>query len=84
METTTAFWYTVLLSSQIENEFTKQYYFEILLLPVLLVALFGVASIFIIAYRVYTFNDCEEAAEELQKQIKEAKTDLAIKGLNLD
>lgn len=38
-------------------------------------------SVFTILYRVFTFNDCPEAAEEIQKQIKEAKDDLTAKGL---
>lgn len=71
-------------SQQVQNEFTRQHYLEILLLPMVLVAVFGVVSIAIIAYRVYTFNDCLEASEELQRQIKEAKADLAKKGLKLD
>lgn len=38
-------------------------------------------SVFTILYRVFTFNDCPEAAEEIQKQIQEAKDDLTAKGL---
>ncbi|KAG7171202.1 dolichol-phosphate mannosyltransferase subunit 3-like [Homarus americanus] len=76
--------WSAVVTNTIQNEFTKQYYLEILLFPVLLVALFGLASVAIIAYRVYTFNDCKEAAEELQNQIKEAKADLTKKGLKLD
>jgi dolichyl-phosphate mannosyltransferase polypeptide 3 len=34
-----------------------------------------------IAIRVYNFNDCTEAAEELKQQIEEAKADLTKKGL---
>lgn len=37
-------------------------------------------SAFTVLYRVFTFNDCPEAAEEIQKQIEEAKADLAAKG----
>lgn len=33
-----------------------------------------------VLYRVFTFNDCKEAAEEIQKQILEAKKDLKSKG----
>ncbi|XP_068200482.1 dolichol-phosphate mannosyltransferase subunit 3 [Palaemon carinicauda] len=68
----------------VQNDFTDKYYLGILLFPVVLVAIFGIVSVAIIAYRVYNFNDCNEAAEELQKQIKEAKLDLAKKGLKLD
>ncbi|XP_045603343.1 dolichol-phosphate mannosyltransferase subunit 3 isoform X2 [Procambarus clarkii] len=76
--------WSAVVTNTIQNEFTKQYYWEILLLPVLLVALFGLVSVAIIAYRVYTFNDCQEAAQELQNQIKEAKSDLIRKGLKFD
>ncbi len=35
-------------------------------------------------FRVATFNDCEEAAAELQKQISEAREDLRSKGFKFD
>jgi dolichyl-phosphate mannosyltransferase polypeptide 3 len=35
----------------------------------------------VIAYRVYSFNDCTEAAAELKQQIAEARADLKKKGL---
>lgn len=76
--------WSAVVTNTVQNEFTRKHYQEILLLPVILVAVFGVVSIAIIAYRVYTFNDCLEASEELQRQIKEAKADLAKKGLKLD
>ena len=34
--------------------------------------------------RVVTFNDCEEAVAELQKQITEAREDLRSKGFKFD
>jgi dolichyl-phosphate mannosyltransferase polypeptide 3 len=49
--------------------------------PVGLVLVFGLACLFVIVYRVITFNDCEEASKELQQQIKEAQEDLKSKGL---
>ena len=39
----------------------------IYLAPVLIVAAFGIVSLFILAYRVITFNNCEQAARELIK-----------------
>lgn len=69
---------------QVKNEFTDQYFIYILLLPLVLVAMFGLVSVAIIAHRVYNFNDCNEAAEELTRQIKEAKEDLRKKGLKID
>ena len=55
---------------------------EILWTPLMIVVLFGFYSVLTIAYRVATFNDCEEASKELQKQIGEAREDLRRKGFN--
>ena len=52
-----------------------------MLWPVYLVIFFGLYSIAVIVYRVYTFNDCPEAAKELQLEIEEAKEDLKKKGM---
>ena len=51
--------------------------------PVVAVAAFGVYCVSVIAYRVATFNNCDEAAEELQREIKEAREDLKSKGIKL-
>ena len=52
------------------------------------VVLFVIYSIVLItnafACRVATFNDCEDAAKELQKQIGEAREDLRNKGFNFE
>lgn len=39
-----------------------------------------VYAVITVLYRVFTFNNCPEAAEELQNQIKEAREDLTKKG----
>jgi len=57
---------------------------ELLWSPVVLVTLLGVYSVLTIAYRVATFNDCDEASQELQKQIGEAREDLRSKGFVFD
>ena len=50
--------------------------------PILfLVIPFGLFSVAVIIFRVYNFNDCREAAEELQGEIKAAKEDLKKKGM---
>ncbi|KAI5730628.1 dolichol-phosphate mannosyltransferase subunit 3 [Diaphorina citri] len=49
-------------------------------LPLIIIALFGVYSIIVVLWRVYNFNDCKEAAQELQTEIKEAKEYLSKKG----
>ncbi|XP_068108627.1 dolichol-phosphate mannosyltransferase subunit 3 [Hyperolius riggenbachi] len=50
--------------------------------PVYLLVAFGCYSLGTVGYRVATFNDCEDAAHELQAQIREAKKDLKGRGLN--
>ncbi|KAG9355325.1 hypothetical protein JZ751_000163 [Albula glossodonta] len=50
-------------------------------MPVYLLVVFGCYSLATVGFRVATFNDCEEAAKELQAQIQEAKLDLQKKGL---
>ncbi|XP_014678883.1 PREDICTED: dolichol-phosphate mannosyltransferase subunit 3-like [Priapulus caudatus] len=50
-------------------------------LPVYMIIVFGCISLAIIGFRVATFNDCEDAADELKQQIEEAKTDLKRKGM---
>ncbi|XP_018961581.1 dolichol-phosphate mannosyltransferase subunit 3-like isoform X2 [Cyprinus carpio] len=52
-------------------------------MPVYLLVVFGCYSLATVGYRVATFNDCEDAAKELQAQIKEAKEDLKKKGLKM-
>ncbi|XP_075995510.1 dolichol-phosphate mannosyltransferase subunit 3 [Genypterus blacodes] len=51
--------------------------------PVYLLVTFGCYSLATVGYRVATFNDCDEAAQELQEQIQEAKGDLRRKGLKM-
>ncbi|KAI5087238.1 dolichol-phosphate mannosyltransferase subunit 3, partial [Silurus meridionalis] len=52
-------------------------------MPVYLLVVFGCYSLATVGYRVATFNDCEDAAKELQAQIQEAKQDLKKKGLKM-
>ncbi|KAM9294203.1 dolichol-phosphate mannosyltransferase subunit 3 [Gastrophryne carolinensis] len=51
-------------------------------LPVYLLVAFGCYSLATIGFRVATFNDCREAARELQGQIQEAKRDLGRRGIS--
>ncbi|KAJ7307345.1 hypothetical protein JRQ81_009356 [Phrynocephalus forsythii] len=50
-------------------------------LPTYLLVAFGCYSLGVVGYRLATFNDCEEASRELQAQIREARADLARRGL---
>jgi dolichyl-phosphate mannosyltransferase polypeptide 3 len=52
--------------------------------PVLAVVIFGAYSAVVVIYRVVTFNDCHEAAEELRAEIDAAKKDLRKKGMKID
>ncbi|OQR74397.1 dolichol-phosphate mannosyltransferase subunit-like [Tropilaelaps mercedesae] len=53
---------------------------HVLLLPIYLATLLGIYSVSVILYRVFTFNNCEGAADELKQQIVEAEKDLTSKG----
>lgn len=63
---------------------SRDHKLTVLSLPFVGVACFGLYSVGVIAYRVATFNDCEEAAQELQSQIPEAKADLKKKGFKAE
>ena len=58
--------------------------YVVILWPLGCLAAFGIYSVMVIAKRVYDFNDCVEAADELRQQIIEAKADLKLKGLDCD
>ncbi|XP_030757291.1 dolichol-phosphate mannosyltransferase subunit 3 [Sitophilus oryzae] len=69
-----------LLTNKIENIFVKDYYQLLLFSPIIFIVLFGIYALIIVLYRVFTFNNCNEAADELQKEIQEAKVDLQRQG----
>lgn len=53
-------------------------------LPLLFVVAFGLVSLVILVYRVLTFNNCDDAANELKNEIEEARKDLKSKGFKFD
>ncbi|CAG9770239.1 unnamed protein product [Ceutorhynchus assimilis] len=65
-----------LLTNTVENSLVKDHFKLLLLSPIIFVVLFGLFSLALVLYRVFTFNNCDEAAVELQKEILEAKEDL--------
>ncbi|BET02876.1 Dolichol-phosphate mannosyltransferase subunit 3 (DPM3) [Nesidiocoris tenuis] len=73
-------WY-VLLTNSIKSQFLAEWRESIALAPFVFLILFGVYSVVVVLWRTATFNDCPEAAKELQEQIVEAKNDLKSKGL---
>lgn len=75
-----AVWYS-LIGGYIKHPLVDKYMNFILISPVLFVILFGLYAASVILYRVFTFNNCEEAAKELQEEIIEAKKDLQAKGI---
>ncbi|XP_066255634.1 dolichol-phosphate mannosyltransferase subunit 3 [Euwallacea similis] len=69
-----------LLTNIIDNSFAKNHYTLLFWSPIIFAALFGVSALSLVLYRAYTFNDCDDAAEELQKEIIEAKAALTNLG----
>ncbi|XP_019618462.1 PREDICTED: dolichol-phosphate mannosyltransferase subunit 3-like [Branchiostoma belcheri] len=64
-------------------QLTPQWKEVVWVAPMYLLMSFACYSLATIGYRVATFNDCEDAAKELQQEIEEARRDLAKKGLKL-
>nr|CAD7459203.1 unnamed protein product [Timema tahoe] len=68
--------WAALLTFHLNSGFLKDY--SDVIIPFPLIVLLYAATV--ILWRVFTFNDCEDAAKELQQQIIEAKEDLQSKG----
>ena len=79
----TGLWAMLVASAAQPQNYLHKHEILVLALPIILIGLFGIYAVFVVLYRVFTFNNCEEAAEELTKQIKEAKEDLKRKGFVL-
>lgn len=73
-------WYS-LIGGYVKHPLIQENITLILISPIIFVALFGLYAVIVVLYRVFTFNNCEEAAKELQEEIIEAKKDLTEKGL---
>lgn len=76
----TGFWATLVANAAQPKHFLHRYEIFVLTLPIIVAGLFGIYAVFVVLYRVFTFNNCEEAAEELNKQIEQAREDLKSKG----
>ncbi|KAH8409839.1 hypothetical protein KR222_009482 [Zaprionus bogoriensis] len=72
--------YLAIVLGAVQTPLTAKYSLHIQLLPLVLLVLFGAYSAFTVLYRTFTFNDCPEAAKELQAEILEARKDLIAKG----
>ncbi|KYN42325.1 Dolichol-phosphate mannosyltransferase subunit 3 [Trachymyrmex septentrionalis] len=73
-------WFATITSNSV---LVKEWREIILFLPIISLFLFGLYAIAVVLFRVLTFNNCESAAIELQRQIEEAKKDLQSKGIIL-
>ncbi|XP_064486761.1 dolichol-phosphate mannosyltransferase subunit 3-like [Ornithodoros turicata] len=81
LSTFVAVW-SMLLSGRITD--TTSYRYHVWLLPVYFCVAFGVYAASVVLYRVFSFNNCEEAAQELKGQIVEARNDLKRRGFRFD
>lgn len=75
-----AIWYS-LIGGYVKHPAIDQNMNLIIISPLLFVLLFGLYAATVVLYRVFTFNNCEAAAKELQAEILEAKKDLQDRGL---
>lgn len=73
-------WYNLLIGS-IPSALTRD---QILLAPFVFVGIVGLTVLAVLVRRVQTFRDSPEAAEELRKQVIQAREDLAGKGFKFD
>lgn len=73
-------WYTV-VGGYVRHPFFDEYMTFIKYSPITFVFLFGLYAVIVVLYRVYTFNDCPKAADELRHHISVAKEDLRERGL---
>ncbi|XP_043653308.1 dolichol-phosphate mannosyltransferase subunit 3 [Drosophila teissieri] len=72
--------YLSVLLGTVQTPLTTKYFLHIQLLPLVLLVIFGIYSVWTVLYRTLTFNDCPEAAKELQDEILEARKDLIAQG----
>lgn len=75
-----AVWYS-LIGGYVKHPMIENNMNIVLVSPIIFVLLFGLYAATVVLYRVFTFNNCEEAAKELQVEIAEARKDLLDKGL---
>ncbi|XP_018565987.1 dolichol-phosphate mannosyltransferase subunit 3 [Anoplophora glabripennis] len=74
-----AIWF-YLITSKTQSSFITENYSLILYSPLICLVLFGLYAATVVIYRTLTFNDCPEAAEELQREIIEAREELTRLG----
>ncbi|XP_059062108.1 dolichol-phosphate mannosyltransferase subunit 3 [Achroia grisella] len=75
-----AVWYS-LIAGYVKHPLIESNMKLILYSPLIFILLFAIYAPTVILYRVFTFNNCERAAKELQQEIRLAEKDLHGKGL---
>lgn len=75
--------WTAAITGNINSSLVTEWQQTIFFLPLICLFLFSLYAATIVLYRVFTFNNCENAAMELSQQIVEAKKDLQSKGVSL-
>lgn len=59
--------WTAMMTGNIQSPWIVEHRNLILYLPVLFVIIFGFYAASVVLYRTFTFNNCEEASQQLQK-----------------
>jgi len=65
-------------------ELGSSYAFTVSALPYWCLVTLGCYALASVGYKLWVLGDCEEAAKELQEEIKQAKADLTKKGFRFD
>ena len=60
------------------------YRFHVLILPIYLIILFGIVSVFILINQVIKIKNCDSAYNELKSEIEESRVELKKKGFKFD
>ncbi|CAD6233874.1 GSCOCG00007368001-RA-CDS [Cotesia congregata] len=73
--------WTAAITGTIKSPWINEHHTLLLILPIVLIITFGIYALSVVLYRTFTFNNCEEAAKQLQQQIAQAQAELRIKGI---
>lgn len=70
--------------SKIESNFTSTYFFVAMQMPLYCLVMFGAYAMMSIGYHLFVLKDCNDAHDEIRKQIDEARSFLKTKGMKFD
>lgn len=68
----------------VSHDFYNSHFFVVLQMPLYALVMFGAYAMMSIGYHLLVLEDCNAASDELQKEIKEARTFLKKKGMKFD